>query len=344
MEKIETYEEFIKKQDLCDFQQSKEWAKVKELWKNEILIMQDKNQHIVATMSILIRKVPFFGNLMYVPRGPIGDIHKEEILQELTNKMREVAKKYKAFVVIIEPNIKKEGEEFKKLAKKLGYKINSKAIKFDQEIQARHNFRLNLSNKTEEEVFQNFASKTRYNVRLAIKRGVRVEEKKESGIDEFYELMQETGKRDNFRTRPKEYFQKILKEFPEETSIYIAYHEKEPISAIMPIRYGNKMWYLYGASSNQHRNLMSTYLLQWEMIKLAIKHHCKVYDFRGVSMERGEEDGLYRFKKGFGGEFVELIGEIYIPFKPIKYFFYKITKKVFCNVRYFAYKTHIWTK
>lgn len=344
MEKIETYEEFIKKQDLCDFQQSKEWAKVKELWKNEILIMQDKNQHIVATMSILIRKVPFFGNLMYVPRGPIGDIHKEEILQELTNKMREVAKKYKAFVVIIEPNIKKEDEEFQKLAKKLGYKINSKAIKFDQEIQARHNFRLNLSNKTEEEVFQNFASKTRYNVRLAIKRGVRVEEKKESGIDEFYELMQETGKRDNFRTRPKEYFQKILKEFPEETSIYIAYHEKEPISAIMPIRYGNKMWYLYGASSNQHRNLMSTYLLQWEMIKLAIKHHCRVYDFRGVSMERGEEDGLYRFKKGFGGEFVELIGEIYIPFQPMKYFFYKIAKKIFCNLRYFAYKTHIWTK
>lgn len=52
----------------------------------------------------------------------------------------------------------------------------------------------------------------------------------------------------------------------------------------------------------------------------------------------GEEDGLYRFKKGFGGEFVELIGEIYIPFKPIKYFFYKIAKKVFCNLRYAFYK------
>lgn len=283
---MEKYEEFIKKQELCDFQQSEEWAKVKEYWKNEIVIVEDENKNIKASMSILIRKLPIFGNIMYVPRGPIGEINDEETLRKLTIKMKEVAKKYKAFVIIIEPNVKKENKEFSSLVKKLGYKINSKAIKFDQEIQARHNFRLNLENKTEDEIFKNFASKTRYNVRLASKKGVTVEEKNEVGIDEFYELMKETGKRDNFRTRPKEYFQKILKEFPYETKIYIAYYENEPISAIMPIIYGNKMWYLYGASSNKHRNLMSTYLLQWEMIKLAIKNNCKVYDFRGVSMEK----------------------------------------------------------
>lgn len=283
---MEKYEEFIKKEDLCDFQQSEEWAKVKEFWKNEIVIVEDENKNIKASMSILIRKLPIFGNIMYVPRGPIGEIYDEETLRKLTIKMKEVAKKYKAFVIIIEPNVKKENKEFSSLVKKLGYKINSKAIKFDQEIQARHNFRLNLENKTEDDIFKNFASKTRYNVRLATKKGVTVEEKNEAGIDEFYELMKETGKRDNFRTRPKEYFEKILKEFPYETKIYIAYYENEPISAIMPIIYGDKMWYLYGASSNKHRNLMSTYLLQWEMIKLAIKNNCKVYDFRGVSMEK----------------------------------------------------------
>ena len=283
---MEKYEEFIKKEDLCDFQQSEEWAKVKEFWKNEIVIVEDENKNIKASMSILIRKLPIFGNIMYVPRGPIGEINDEEILRKLTIKMKEVAKKYKAFVIIIEPNVKKENKEFSNLVKKLGYKINSKAIKFDQEIQARHNFRLNLENKTEDEIFKNFASKTRYNVRLASKKGVTVEEKNEAGLNEFYELMKETGKRDNFRTRPKEYFEKILKEFPYETKIYIAYYENEPISAIMPIIYGNKMWYLYGASSNKHRNLMSTYLLQWEMIKLAIENNCKVYDFRGVSMEK----------------------------------------------------------
>lgn len=344
MKTIEEYEEFIGKEELCDFQQSVKWGKVKEFWKNETILVQDKEENIVATMSILIRKIPFFGNLMYVPRGPIGKIHDEAVFKELTEKMKQIAKQYKAFVIIIEPNVKKEDEQFTKLAKKLGYKINSKAIKFDQEIQARHNFRLNLENKTEEEVFAQFASKTRYNVRVAIKKGVRVEEKNEDGIDEFYQLMQETGKRDNFRTRPKEYFETILKEFPKETSIYIAYYEDKPLATIMPMLYGNKMWYLYGASSNEHRNLMPTYLLQWEMIKLAIKHQCRVYDFRGVSMERGEEDGLYRFKKGFGGDFVELIGEIYILFKPIKYEFYKIAKKIFCTLRYFIYKSSFYLK
>ncbi len=342
MEEIKEYEAFIKKQELCDFQQSVKWAKVKTLWQNEIIILKDKQQNIIASMSILIRKIPFFGHIMYVPRGPIGNLYEEKVLKEITNQVKQMAKKYKAFVLIIEPNIKKEDETFQNLALSLGYKINSKAIKFEQEIQARHNFRLNLENKTEEEVFQNFSPKTRYNIRLAIKKGVIVEEKNETGIDEFYELMQETGKRDSFRIRTKEYFETILQEFPKEAKIFIAYYKKEPISAIMIMQYGNKMWYLYGASGNKNRNLMSTYLLQWEMIKLAIKEHCKIYDFRGVSMEKGENGGLYRFKKGFGGDFIELIGEIYIPFRPIFYFFYKIAKKIFCNLRYILYQIRIY--
>ncbi len=334
---MQIYEEFIKKQDLCDFQQSIKWASVKEFWNNDIIIIEDNNKNILATMSILIRKLPILGNIMYVPRGPIGNIYNEEILRKITNKMKEIALEYKAFAIIIEPNVKADNKEFSIMANKLGYKINSKAIKFDQEIQARHNFRLNLRNKTEDDIFKNFASKTRYNIRLAMRKGVEVIEKNEKGLDEFYELMKETGKRDNFIIRSKEYFATILKKFPGDTKIYIAYYENQPISAIMPILYGNKMWYLYGASSNSHRNLMSTYLLQWEMIKIALKNGCNEYDFRGVSMENGE-DGLYRFKKGFGGDFVELIGEVYMDFKPVKFFLFKIFKKIFLNIRYKIYK------
>lgn len=334
---MQIYEEFIKKQDLCDFQQSIKWASVKEYWKNDIIIVEDDDKNILASMSILTRKIPVLGNIMYVPRGPIGNIYDEEVLRRLTDKMKDIAFEYKALGIIIEPNVKINDSKFLNIVKDLGYKINSKALKFDQEIQARHNFRLNLRNKTEEEVFKNFASKTRYNIRLAMKKGVEVIEKNEKGLDEFYDLMKETGKRDNFIIRSKDYFATILKEFPNNAKIYIAYFENQPISAIMPILYGNKMWYLYGASSNNHRNLMSTYLLQWEMIKKALKNGCNEYDFRGVSMEHGE-DGLYRFKKGFGGEFVELIGEVYMDFKPIKFFLFKIFKKVFLNIRYKTYK------
>jgi len=336
METEEVYEKFVQEDALCDFQQSMKWAKVKTFWKSERIVIQEGEKWVMS-MQILIRKIPVFGNLLYVPRGPIGKVQEEAVWKRLTEEIQAIAKQYKAFVIIIEPNVLEKDEAFKKMVTKLGYKINSSAIKFEQEIQARHNFRLQLEGKTEEEVFQNFSSKTRYNIRLAQKKGVHIEEKTEDGLDIFYSLMQETGRRNGFRIRPKAYFEKLLKEFPEEIQIWIAYYEEEPIAAVMPILYGHKMWYLYGASGNQYRKWMPNYVLQWEMIRRAIRNHCKVYDFRGVCVEKGEADGLYRFKKGFGGDFVELIGEVYIDFKPFRYKCYKVAKKIFCDVRYGVY-------
>ncbi len=330
---MDSYEKFLISNELSDFQQSKEWAKVKTLWKNEIITVCD-NDKIVLSISILIRRFPFFGYIMYVPRGPVGTIHSENAFKELTAKIKELNKKYKAFVIIVEPNISIDDEKFYNMVKKIGYKINSNAVKFSEEIQARHNFRLVLTGKTEEEVFKNFASKTRYNVRLAIKKSVTVKKMGIKGLDDFYSLMEETGKRDKFIIRPKSYFKEILESFEDKADIYIAYYEGHPVAGILPIIYGNKVTYLYGASSNSYRNVMATYLIQWEIIKLALDRKCDIYDFRGVSMDQGESGGLYRFKKGFGADFIELIGEIYIPFKPVKFKIFKLAKKILYNYRH----------
>lgn len=335
----EEYKNFLENHDLCDFQQSVEWGKIKEYWKNEIFILLDRNDRIKASISILIRKIPFFGNLMYVPRGPICNIHDEEVLQEITKEIQKVAKKHKAFVIRIEPNVEKLDMKFQNIMEKLGYCIYSDAMDFNEEIQARHNLRLNLKNKTEEEVFQSFNAKTRYNIRLAIKKQVEIKELGIEGIDIFHKLLEETAKRDGFRIRPKEYFVKIFQEFKEQDiKILVAYYQEKPIASIIPVIYGKKMWYLYGASSNQDRNVMPNYLLQWTAIQDAIKKKLEVYDFRGVSLKDGKPDGLYQFKKGFGTDFIELIGEIYLPFKPIKYKLYKIAEKQFKKVNNFFYR------
>ena len=87
----------------------------------------------------------------------------------------------------------------------------------------------------------------------------------------------------------------------------------------LAIGYGDKVWYLYGASSNEYRNVMPNYLLQWEMIKWAIERGARVYDFRGVSGNLSEDNplyGLYRFKQGFNGEFTEFIGDMSIVYRP----------------------------
>jgi len=333
---IEKYNEFLEKHDRCNFQQSVEWGRVKEAWTNEIVLAEDKDGNIIGSISVLIRKIPIFGNMMYVSRGPICDIHDKKVLSDLTEGLKELAKKYKAFILKMEPDIKSDDQEFRDIVKELGYKIKDDAKNFNEVIQPRYVFRLDLKGKTEDEVFKAFHQKTRYNVRLAIKKGVVIKEGKREDLQDFHEIMKITGKRDDFIIRPLSYFEKMYDELGEHVHLLMAYYNDKPISGIFNIDFGNKVWYLYGASSNEHRNLMPNYLLQWEGIKYAIENDKDMYDFRGVVGvvdESHPQYGLYRFKKGFDAEFTEFIGEIYLDFKPIVYKAYKISEKIFKKAR-----------
>ena len=331
------YKEFLEKHERCNFQQSPEWAKVKSNWINETVLAESEDGKIIGAVNVLIRKIPIFGNIMYSSRGPICDIHDISVMKQLTDGIKELAKKYKAIVYKAEPDIESKDEEFRNIVTNLGYKIKDDAKNFRDEIQPRYVFRLDIKGKTEEEIFANFHSKTRYNIRLATKKGVIIKEGSREDLKEFHKIMVETGARDGFIIRPLSYFEKMYDELaPEHMKLLLAYYEGQPISGVIPIMYGNKTWYLYGASSNKHRNLMPNYLLQWEMIKMAIARKDDIYDFRGVSGvvdENHPQYGLYRFKKGFGATFTEFIGEIYIPFKPTIYSIYKISEKAFRNLR-----------
>ena len=338
------YKEFLEKHERCNFQQSPEWAKVKSNWINEIVLAEDDNGKIIGAVSVLVRKIPVFGYILYSSRGPTCNIHDLSVLKQLTDGIKELAKKYKAIVYKAEPDILSSDEEYRKIVTNLGYRIKDDAKNFRDEIQPRYVFRLDIKNKTEEEIFAGFHSKTRYNVRLATKKGVVVKEGTREDLKDFHKIMVETGARDGFIIRPLSYFEKMYDEMaPEHMKLLMAYYDGKPISGVIPIMYGNKTWYLYGASSNEHRNLMPNYLLQWEMIKMAIARKDDVYDFRGVSGvvdENHPQYGLYRFKKGFGATFTEFIGEVYIPFKPLTYSIYKFSEKAFRNIRAIKTKFH----
>lgn len=332
------YKKFLEEHERCNFQQSLEWAEIKKPnWKPEVILAEDTEGNIIGSLCVWIRKMPIFGNVMYSSRGPICDIHDISVMKQLTDGAKELAKKYKALALRIEPDIEKEDQPFRDIVTNLGYKIKDDAKDFKDEIQPRFVFRLNIKDKTEEEVMAGFHQKWRYNIRLAGKKGVEVKEGTREDLKDFHKIMIETGKRDGFITRPLEYFEKMYDNLaPNHMKLLMAYYEGKPISGVIPIFYGNKTWYLYGASSNQHRNLMPNYLLQWEMIKMAIARHDDIYDFRGVSGvvdENHPQYGLYRFKKGFGATFTEFIGEIYIPFKPIRYALYKFSEKTFRTIR-----------
>ena len=337
------YKEFLENNERCNFQQSIEWGKVKQAWKNEIVLSKDNEGKIVGAVSVLIRKMPIFGNFMYISRGPICNIHDKAVLQDLTEGLKLLAKKYKAFTLKWEPDIKSDDLEFREIATELGFKIKDDAKDFSEGIQPRYVFRLNLKDKTEDEIFAEFHQKTRYNIRLATKKGVVIREGKREDLKDFHKIMEITGKRDDFMIRPLSYFEKMYDELaPEHFKLMMAYTSVgEPISGIIDIIYGNKIWYLYGASSNAHRNLMPNYLLQWDMIKYSIEHKKDMYDFRGVVGivdESHPQYGLYRFKKGFNAEFTEFIGELYINYKPITYKMYKISEKIYKKIAGFKNK------
>lgn len=331
------YTEFLESHERCNFQQSLEWGKVKTNWIKEVVLAEDENHKIIGSICVWIRKMPIFGNMMYSSRGPVCDIHDKKVLEQLTDGIKELGKKYNAFVLRIEPDIKKDDQEFRKIVEEIGYKIKDDAKDFKDEIQPRFVFRLDIKGKTEDEVLAGCHQKTRYNIRLAKRKGVVVKEGTREDLKDFYKIMIETGSRDGFIIRSLDYFEKMYDELaPKHMKLLMAYYEDKPISGIIPIMYGNKTWYLYGASSNQHRNLMPNYLLQWEMIRQAIQNKCDIYDFRGVSGvvdETHPQYGLYRFKKGFGAEFTEFIGEVYWPFKPLTYKLYKIAEKTFRTLR-----------
>ena len=288
--------EFLQNNPKTNFMQSPEWARVKTEWKNEFITVEDENGNIKGTMSILLRKVPFINrHIMYAPRGFVCDVHDKETLKELTIKAQEIAKKYRAFIFRLDPDVLQSDEEFKKIITELGYKTKKNIKNIGQVLQPKYVFRLNVKDKTEEELLQSFESKTRYNIRLAGRKGVTVRQGTRDDLKIFYDIMKTTGSRDDFFIRPLSYFQKIYDEMGEKHArIYIAEFEGEPIAATMPIYYGNKVWYLYGGSSNKHINLMPNYLIQWEMIKWAIEEKCDWYDFRGVSGFKSEKDPQYR--------------------------------------------------
>ena len=334
----EKFIEFNQKHPKGHFLQSPEWAKLKSEWKNEVVLSEDKDGNIKGAMSILIRKVPYINSsIMYSPRGPVCDIHNKETFQELVDGAKELAKKYNAFIFRVDPDIPDNDEEFKKIAQEVGFKLKEDVKDFNEVIQPRYVFRLNVKDKTEEELLKSFHEKTRYNIRLAGRKGATIRDGNREDLKDFYKIMQETGNRDNFLIRPLEYFEKMYDCMGKDyLRVIMADYNGKPISGAIAIYYDNKVWYLYGASSNQNRNVMPNYLVQWEMIKWALEKKCDIYDFRGVSGhvdEHHPQYGIYKFKKGFNGDFVEFVGELYMVFKPLTNFAFNTLGEAYRNLQ-----------
>ena len=183
---------------------------------------------------------------------------------------------------------------------------------------------------TEEELLASFHKKTRYNIRLSKKKNVEIDKQRPNDSETFLGILKETTARDKFAGHSQSYYQKLTSLDENFAKLYFATHEGDTLVGNLLTYYGDTVTYLHGASSNNKRNTMAPFALQWESILEAKELGFKYYDFWGIDEKKWP--GVTRFKRGFvnenNGYEINYPGTYDLPLKPIVYFAYKILKKI----------------
>jgi lipid II:glycine glycyltransferase (peptidoglycan interpeptide bridge formation enzyme) len=319
------FDDAVAASPLADFMQSWEWGEVKRPsgWTPLRLLVTD-GERVRAACSVL-SKVPAPGvpPLLYAPRGPVLDYADDEALRALVAGVKRHAGK--AFMLKCDPPVARADAA---ALERAGFAhAPSGAFGGVQPVAV---MVLDLD-KPEDDVFAGFKNKWRYNVRLAERKGVKVREGARDDLRAFYEVLVETARRDGFLVRGRAYFETLWDELEPRgmLKLFLAEYEGRVIAGIVLLCMGGRATYVYGASSNEHRNVMPNHLVQWTAIRWARANGHRVYDFRGVSPVRDGEPvephiaGLNRFKEGFGARYVEYAGPYDLVLRPSWYAVWK---------------------
>ena len=272
--------------------------------------------------QILFRRLPLGLTLAYLPKPVISD-QQLAISDQFWAEVDAVCKQRRAVFLKLEPDIWDD-----KLSVVRGQWSES-----SHNIQPPRTIIVDLHG-TEDDILARMKQKTRYNIRLAAKKGVNV--RPWDDLPAFHQMMLVTGGRDEFGVHSLEYYQRAYELFHPTgmAELLVAEYEGKPLAALMVFARGQRAWYVYGASNDEERNRMPTYLLQWEAMRWARSKGAEEYDLWGVPDEDEEtleaqfterSDGLwgvYRFKRGFGGELKRAMQAMDRVYNPLLYKLY----------------------
>lgn len=258
--------------------------------------------------------------------------------EELDELMR-IGKEQQAIAIRIEPNVilgsdkgatpeSKSGEDSGQARKtEIGWaNRHPKLKKSSQHIFVPHNFLADLT-KTEEELLAAMHSKTRYNIRVAQKHGVTVQEQTDADtLEQFITLQKETSKRQKFYLHTDDYYRTVFQSLLPQNmvTLLVAKHPNGQVLSIWFLVIFKKIFtYLYGASSQEHKHMMANNLIAWEAMRLGKQLGLEILDFGGTySNVRNPKDprfGMHRFKKGFGVQHFTYAGTFDLIIDPIWY-------------------------
>jgi peptidoglycan pentaglycine glycine transferase (the first glycine) len=319
------------------FLQSWEWGQFKGRfgWTPHYLAWKNDHDQIKAAALVLKRFFSSYFSILYCPRGPSLDWSDKPICSSVLSDLQTFANSEGSIFLKIDPDVAL-GEE-KSIAldglQGLGKKVTEQLREFTwrpsaEQIQFRNSMLLDLR-PSEDELLSRMKQKTRYNVRLASRRGVTVRKGDHADLELLYRLYAETSLRDRFTIRESAYYQDAWGSFIKAgmAQPFIAEVNGEPVAAIVIFHFGKRAIYMYGMSRDLHREKMPNHLLQWEAIMWAKSRGYTLYDFWGAPDNFTEEDpmwGVYRFKKGYGAEVLRTIGAWDYIAKPMLYKLYSI--------------------
>ena len=298
-------------------------------------------------LLLLLRRLPAGFCFAYVPHGPemeVAESDRSPLLAELSRALRPFLPVTCAFLRFDPPWYAAEaiGDEEDGLARPTGVQrpaFGQPLRRAAADVQPPDTVLVDLR-ASEDAILAAMKSKWRYNVRLAAKKGVSVEEAGGESIPEFYELYRETSRRDRIALHPEGYYARLFSLAAERRAaglpgtpdlrLWIARHEGRALAAIVTLFRGEEGVYLYGASSDEKRNLMPAYALQWAAIRAAKAAGCSRYDLFGIPPTFDPSHpmaGLYRFKTGFGGTIAHRAGSWDFPLRRIAYEGYRAAER-----------------
>jgi len=338
-----------------EFLQSEEWRKFQAKAGSRVFCVENEG----FSASIIEHQLPIVGKYFYIPRGIAEKVKSEKLkVKSFLNELVGLAKKENAGWVRVDLKDKNELNLIKE-------NINCKIVKAPHDMQPKEIFVLDIS-KSEEELLAEMSQKTRYNIKLAQKRGISLRTanayENTNDISEFIRLVKATAKRKGISFHAEDYYRKMFENLPENMlKLYVAEYSGpastreddcspaspnrgestrggKVIAANIVVFYGDTATYLHGATDDEYRNVMAPYLLQWQAILDAKKTGCKLYDLGGVKIQdtrykmqdTNSWAGITKFKLGFSPNTkpLEFAGSYDIVINPWKYRIYKILQKI----------------
>ncbi len=289
--------------------QSWQWGEFKKkqgLSLERLGVFSEKGD-LMCAASVLTQSFAKLWKIQYIPRGPVLFLRawdqldqSQKVLDVLFSSLEKKARQTKMVFLRMDP-------AWTTVRYPRDWPSNLGFQRAKRSIQPEHTLVVNVE-VSEQGLLDAMKQKTRYNVNLAERKGVTVRRQNDrTGVGIFLKLLQKTSNRHGIRSYRPVYYENLFEIFSEERGIeiLIAKHQGVDIAASWLVRFGNTLYYLYGASDYQYRNIMAPYILHWESLKLAKRIGCRFYDFWGVKAREGTDsreknwEGFSRFKMGF---------------------------------------------